>query len=225
MVDFQSRDTRRRSTDGTDATGDGDADDRDASDDAGRPDGDAPATEESRRDDPETGLRAAVLTVSDAVTHRDDPWGDAVAEALAAAGHEVAVREVLRASHDTVQQTVDTLVDRRDVDAVVTAGGVGVAPDDVTVEAVRPLVGKGLPGFGELFRRRYADAVGTDAVATRATAGIVDGTPVFCLPGDADGAALGTREIVAEQAPRLVARATGTGTGAEAETRTDAAGE
>lgn len=114
---------------------------------------------------------------------------------------------MLRTAHDSVQQTVDTLVKRDDVSVVVTTGATGVGPGDVTIAAIHPLVDKALPGFGELFRRRYAKSVGTDVVATRAMAGIVDATPVFCLPGDPEAARLGVSEIVVEQAERLASQA------------------
>ncbi|ESS05412.1 MAG: molybdopterin biosynthesis enzyme [uncultured archaeon A07HB70] len=77
-----------------------------------------------------------------------------------------------------------------------------MTPDDVTVEAVEGLFDKRLPGFGELFRRRSYDEVGTRVVGTRATAGVVDGVPVFCLPGSANAAQLGADLVVAE-APHL----------------------
>ncbi len=206
MVDFQSRDTNRgRTTHEPDDDGDDEADETTAStDDPSSTDGDVSPGEADG-----ASVSAAVVTVSDTRTHEDDPGGDAVVEALESAGHAVATREVLRTAHDSVQQTVDTLTGREDVTAVVTTGGTGVAPRDVTIEAVHPLVDKGLPGFGEEFRRRYAEAVGTDALGTRATAGVVDGTPVFCLPGDPEAARIGTAELVAEQAARLARLATG----------------
>jgi len=80
----------------------------------------------------------------------------------------------------------------------VTTGGTGVTPDDVTVEAVEPLFEKRLPGFGELFRRLSYEEIGTQAIATRATAGIADGVPVFCLPGSESAVRLGTEEIIVE---------------------------
>ena len=87
---------------------------------------------------------------------------------------------------------------------IVTTGGTGVTPDDVTVEAVGPLFDKELRGFGELFRRYSEAEIGTRVVATRATAGIVDGVPVFCLPGSENAAKLGTGEIVVPEVAHLV---------------------
>lgn len=209
MVDFQSRDTNRGRT--MDEPDDAEEDESDGTTASGASPDDRPseAGDVSPGEADESSVSAAVVTVSDTRTHEDDPGGDAVVEALEAAGHAVATREVLRTAHDSVQQTVDTLTGREDVTAVVTTGGTGVAPRDVTIEAVHPLVDKGLPGFGEGFRRRYAEAVGTDAIGTRATAGIADRTPVFCLPGDPEAARIGTAELVVEQAARLARLATG----------------
>lgn len=148
-------------------------------------------------------LGAAVVTVSSSRGVDEDPAGDAIVAAFEAAGHDVAVREVVNDDLDGIQSTVDRLVGRDDVQVVVTTGGTGVTPDDVTIEAVRPLLGTELPGFGELFRRLSYDEVGTRVVGTRAVGGITRGVPVFCLPGSENAARLGAEEIVVEEAPHL----------------------
>lgn len=148
-------------------------------------------------------LRYAVVTVSSSRGHEDDPAGDAIESAAEAAGDEVVVREVVGDDFDGVQGTVDRLVDRDDVDCVVTTGGTGVTPDDVTVEAVTPLLDKELPGFGELFRSMSREEIGTMVVGTRATAGVAGGVPVFCLPGSENAARLGSEEIIVEEAGHL----------------------
>ncbi|EMA44076.1 MogA/MoaB family molybdenum cofactor biosynthesis protein [Halococcus saccharolyticus] len=165
-------------------------------------------------------IGVGVVTVSTSRTLEDDPAGDAITAAIEDTDHEVATRELVDDDHDGIQGSVDALVGREDVDCVVTTGGTGVTPDDVTIEAVRPLFGKELPGFGELFRALSREEIGTRVVATRATAGVVDrsssgggtedagnGVPVFCLPGSEDAARLGV-DIVIEEAPHLAGLAT-----------------
>jgi len=198
MVDFQSRDRQTRGRDdededpsGADPSADPDSDDDDSTTRS--------TDDETGAPTPSTGV--AVVTIADDRTVDTDSVGDAVVEALD--GHDLVTRELLGRSHDSVQAAVDALVKRSDVDAVVTVGGTGVGSRDVTIEAVHPLFEKALPGFGELFRRRYYETVGTDVIATRATAGIADETPVFCLPGSVAAARLGTSEIVTEQVGRL----------------------
>lgn len=85
-----------------------------------------------------------------------------------------------------------------DADAVVICGGTGLTHLDLTIEAVEPLFEKTLPGFGEVFRWKSLEEVGTRAILTRATAGIVQGRPVFCLPGSPNAARLGMELILAE---------------------------
>jgi molybdenum cofactor biosynthesis protein B len=149
-------------------------------------------------------LGVAVVTVSSSRTLDDDPSGDRIESLLTDEGHEAVVRELIPDEYDGVQGTVDRLVERDDVDLVVTTGGTGVTPDDVTVEAVAPLLDKELPGFGELFRRRSHEEIGTRTIATRAMAGIDEGVLVCCLPGSEAAVRLGVAELIVPEAPHLV---------------------
>lgn len=137
-----------------------------------------------------------ILTVSTSRTLDGDPSGDAIAEAATAEGHEVVTRELVGDKFDAVQSAVNQLVSRGDVDVVISTGGTGVSPDDVTVEAIDPLLDKDLPGFGEAFRRQSFEDIGAKVIATRATAGVSDGVPVFALPGSEDAVRLGVEEII-----------------------------
>ncbi|WP_436925168.1 molybdenum cofactor synthesis domain-containing protein [Halosimplex amylolyticum] len=152
-------------------------------------------------------LGVAVVTVSSTRTADDDPSGDVIAEVVEAADHEVVTREILRDDLDGVQTSLLRLTGRDDVDVVVTTGGTGVTPDDVTVEAARPLFDRELPGFGELFRILSYEEIGTRAMASRATAGMVEGVAVFCLPGSEAAVRLGTEELVVKEMGHLVSLA------------------
>ncbi|MEZ3116544.1 molybdenum cofactor biosynthesis protein B [Halobaculum sp. MBLA0147] len=145
----------------------------------------------------------AVVTVSSSRRLAEDTAGDAIVAAVESADDEVVVRELVADEFDGVQSRVAGLADRADIDCVVTTGGTGVTPDDVTVEAVRDLFDTELPGFGELFRELSRDEIGTRVIATRATAGIVGSVPVFCLPGSENAARLGAEELVTAEAAHL----------------------
>ncbi|VTT87929.1 Molybdenum cofactor biosynthesis protein MoaB [Halorubrum sp. DM2] len=149
-------------------------------------------------------VAVAVVTVSSSRSADEDPAGDYVAAAFEDAGHEIAVRELIGDDYDSVQGTVDRLARRKDTDAVVTTGGTGVTPDDVTPEAVRGLFAKRLPGFGELFRRLSYEEIGTRTIGSRATAGVVSATPVFCLPGSENAVRLGVDEVILPEVSHLV---------------------
>ncbi|MBX0287547.1 molybdenum cofactor biosynthesis protein MoaB [Halomicroarcula sp. F28] len=159
-----------------------------------------PAAQTAGTTTPSRAVDVAVVTVSGDRAALED----SITGAFEAAGHTVVRRERLQGGYDAIQQMVDTLVDRDVVDVVVTVGGVGLTADDMAIEAVHPLLEKALPGFGEAFRARLADHIGTGIVGVRSTAGISDGTLVFCLPGDAEAAELAVGEILATEAPVLV---------------------
>ncbi|MFB6105347.1 MAG: molybdenum cofactor biosynthesis protein B [Halobacteriaceae archaeon] len=215
MVDFQSRDARRShgggaadeaSDDGTPADGEsggGDATDEDA----GARGDHASAHDHPHDHDAPVTLGFGVVTVTSSRSVAEDASGDTIVSLVEAEDHEVVTRELVGDDYDRVQDVVDNLVGRSDVDAVVTTGGTGVTPDDVTVEAVTPLVDKHLPGFGELFRARSREEVGTKVIATRATAGVAEGVPVFCLPGSESAVELGVREVILPEVSHLVALA------------------
>jgi len=211
MVDFQSRDTRY--TDDDDDEGEEDGDGEPAADATPEPTGHADehshdhAGDDHHAHDKGT-LGVGIVTISSTRTREDDPAGDVIQAAVEDAGHDVAVRDVVRDNYDGIQNALDALVGRSDVDLVVTSGGTGVTPDDVTVEAAEPLFDKELPGFGELLRLLSYETVGTKAICTRATAGIADGVPVFCLPGSENAAKLGIEEIVVPEASHLAGLAT-----------------
>lgn len=149
-------------------------------------------------------VAVAVVTVSTSRSLDEDPSGDYVANAFEEAGHEVAVRELIGDDYDSVQGAVDRLSRRADTDVVVTTGGTGVTPDDVTPEAVEGLFAKELPGFGELFRRLSYAEVGTRTVGSRAVAGVADATLVFCLPGSENAVRLGVDEVILPEVGHLV---------------------
>lgn len=213
MADFDDRETPSRPTsiDGTEPGGDDDTPAHRAetappgnhSEDANADDDHHHAHDHDHHAHDLKTIRAAVVTVSSTRSLDDDPSGDAIVAALETDGHEITTRELVVDDLDGVQGRVAALVERDDVDVVVTTGGTGVTPDDVTVEAVRPLFDKRLPGFGELFRRRSESEIGTRVVGTRAIAGISDGVPVFCLPGSEPAAELGATEIIVPEAGHL----------------------
>jgi molybdenum cofactor biosynthesis protein B len=153
-------------------------------------------------------LGVAVVTVSSSRSIDEDAAGDAVVAAFENAGHEVVDRHLVDDDYDGVQSTIDHLVDREDVDVIVTTGGTGVTPDDVTVDAADDIFGKRLPGFGELFRRLSYEEIGTRVIGSRSTAGVSRGVPVFCLPGSEAAARLGAEEVIVPEAPHLAGLAT-----------------
>jgi len=163
-----------------------------------------------------TTVEFGVLTVSSSRTSESDASGDRLVTAIEGAGHAVAVRDLVTDDERTIRERVGEMVDTDGVDAVVTTGGTGLSPEDVTVEAVRPLFDREIPGFGEQFRARSVEQVGLHGMLTRATAGVADGVPVFCLPGSEQAADFGVTELVLPVVGHVVGL-TDHGTGADHE--------
>lgn len=133
------------------------------------------------------GARAAVVTVSDR-SHgglRHDSSGPLLADLLADLGFEVGPVVVVPDEVDAVQEAVRSAVSAGH-DVVVTTGGTGFAPRDITPEAVRPLLERDAPGIVEALRQHRRDEVPT-TILSRAVAGTIGATFVLTLPGSTGG--------------------------------------
>ncbi|RQH00305.1 MogA/MoaB family molybdenum cofactor biosynthesis protein [Natrarchaeobius oligotrophus] len=169
-------------------------------------------------------LGAGVVTIASTRTLESDAAGEAIGTAIERAGHDLATREHVGPDHDRVQAIVLRIIERKDVDVVVTAGAAGVEPSDVAIEAIEPLLEKELSSFRELFTTLAYQEVGTRVVAARTLAGVAQGTLVFCLPGNVDAARLGIEEIIVPEAAHLVELVRTDGTASDGD-ETDSAAE
>ena len=128
-------------------------------------------------------LGVAVLTVSDTRTLDDDKSGATLAERVEKAGHKVADRAIVTDDVSAISAKVGHWVDRDDVDIVITTGGTGFTGRDVTPDALEPMFEKRMDGFSTLFHQISFEKIGTSTLQSRATAGLIKTTFVFCLPG------------------------------------------
>lgn len=128
-------------------------------------------------------LRIAVLTVSDSRTKETDKSGALLAERLTSAGHDLAHKAIVTDDIEAIRAQVRPWVDDEDVDVIISTGGTGFAPRDVTPEALKPLFRREMDGFSILFHQASYGTVGFATLQSRAFAGQVDETFVFCLPG------------------------------------------
>lgn len=151
-----------------------------------------------------TRLRFAIVTMSDSRDRAHDASGDALAELAKAAGHEVALRSLVRDEPSAIREAFEAALAEPGVQVVVGTGGTGLAPRDVTPETVRLLFERDLPGFGELFRMLSWQEVGSAAMASRAEAGVANGRLVFLLPGSTKACRLAMERLILPEAPHLV---------------------
>ncbi len=127
----------------------------------------------------------AVLTISDSRTEDNDKSGGLLVERVKKTGHQVADRKIVTDDIHQIRAQVCQWIADSDVQVILTTGGTGVTGRDGTPEAVRPLLDKEITGFGEMFRVLSYDRIATSTLQSRALAGVVNATYIFCLPGSA----------------------------------------
>ena len=147
-------------------------------------------------------VRCFVLTISDTRTAGTDTSGDAIAQALAGAGHEVAGRRIVRDDPAAVGEIVRT--ESANVQVIVTTGGTGITARDSTYEAISTLLDKKLDGFGELFRMLSYEEIGSAAMLSRACAGSIGTTAIFSLPGSEAAVRLAMEKLILPEIGHVV---------------------
>ena len=130
-----------------------------------------------------TALNVAVLTVSDTRTRDSDTSGAFLEEALVAAGHILADRQIVIDDVYQLRAIVSQWIADPKVEVILTTGGTGFSGRDSTPEALSPLFDKSIDGFGEVFRALSLEEIGSSTVQSRALAGMANGTVIFCMPG------------------------------------------
>ena len=128
-------------------------------------------------------LSIAVLTISDTRTEQTDTSGGLLMERLQAAGHQLAAKGIVTDAVDAIQAKVREWSVDPAIDVILTTGGTGFAPRDVTPEAIRPLLARVMDGFSVVFHQVSQTTVGISTLQSRALAGQIDETFIFCVPG------------------------------------------
>lgn len=150
----------------------------------------------------ETGLtpvRIAVLTVSDTRDEESDTSGAILAERIGQAGHVLAARAIVPDDRTAIRAQVAGWIAAGAADVVITTGGTGLTGRDVTPEALEPLFDKRIEGFSVVFHMVSYGTVGLSTLQSRATAGIIGGVFVFCLPGSNGAVRDGWDKVISAQ--------------------------
>ena len=132
---------------------------------------------------PFISLSIAVLTVSDTRTLSEDRSGDVLSARVTDAGHHLGARAIVEDDIEAIQRQLTAWVDDADIDCIITTGGTGFTGRDVTPDALEPLFDKRMDGFSIAFHMLSHAKIGTSTIQSRATAGLIGTTFVFCLPG------------------------------------------
>lgn len=152
-------------------------------------------------------LGFAVVTVSDSRQPDDDASGRMIRDLAQAAGHRIDDSTLVSDDVAAIRAAVRRMLDRPGVDVVVTTGGTGLSPRDVTLEAVGPMLERPVEGFGELFRMLSWQQVGAAAMLSRAAAGLIGTRAVFLLPGSPKAVSLAMEALILPEAAHLLGQA------------------
>jgi molybdenum cofactor biosynthesis protein B len=149
-------------------------------------------------------LGFAVLSVSDTHTEEDDPSGHLARTLLEKAGHKVVHYSLVANSVADVRERLEPWLHEAGVEAAVTVGGTGVSSRDLTVTALEGMGGKRLEGFGEVYRSLSFAEVGPLAIISRASLFVIQGKPVFALPGSERAVRTALEKLIVPAAIHLV---------------------
>jgi len=155
------------------------------------------STEQHRKEAP-ASVNCMIVTVSDTRTPDTDKSGQLIRQLLEAHGSYRVVRyEIVRDDYTDIQQLLRQAAENLDVEAVLLNGGTGISGRDTTYEAVKTLLYKEMPGFGEIFRLlSFTDDIGAAAILSRAVAGTIGTTAVFSMPGSTGAVKLAMTRLI-----------------------------
>lgn len=150
------------------------------------------------------GLRIGIITMSTTRSLAEDESGHWMAEKAGEEGHSVVMHQVVPDDAGIIAKTLMDSIRDFSPQVILMNGGTGASPKDVTIEAVKPLFQKELTGFGTLFAQLSFAEIGSAAILSRAAAGVIQNTAVFCMPGSVKACRLACGELIFPDLGHLV---------------------
>lgn len=136
----------------------------------------------------------------------EDLSGKKMMELVLSKGHSVSKYELVCDDPSMIIESVNHALDSN-ADIIITSGGTGLASKDISIETLVPLFEKEMPGFGELFRYKSIEQIGSSIILTRASAGILKGKVLFCIPGSPAAVELALSEIILPETGHVIKHA------------------
>ena len=152
-------------------------------------------------------IEVAVLTVSDTRNYETDKGGQLIQTLLKDENINIKREnyQIVKDDQEAIHSQLQTWLQQKNIDVIITTGGTGIAQRDVTIEVVRPLLDKEIEGFGELFRYlSYTEDVGTRSLLSRAVAGTHDKALIFALPGSTGAIKLAINKLIKPELNHLI---------------------
>lgn len=152
-------------------------------------------------------IRIGVISVSTTRSEENDESGGWIKKTAINEGHDVVFYQVVPDAVYIITETIRKAIHGLNPQALLLTGGTGISSKDVTIEAVRPLFEKELTAFGPLFCQLSFEEIDSAALLSRATAGVIGKTLVFCLPGSLKACKLACKALIFPELGHLVKHA------------------
>ena len=149
-------------------------------------------------------VKTGIITVSTTRSLKDDKSGHWISKRAKKEGHEVVFHQVITDEIEIITRTVLDVIKDPAPQAIIVTGGTGISSKDVTIEAVRPLFTKELTAFGPIFAQLSFEQIDSAAILSRATAGVIEKTILFCMPGSINACKLACKAIIFPELGHLV---------------------
>ena len=159
------------------------------------------------KEDTKNSFKCSILTISssryekygntDRPERAEDVSGKLIWGMMQVQGSEIVNYELVPDNLETIREAFKKAI-YSDADIIISSGGTGLSPTDITIEAVNPYFEKEMPGFGELFRYKSLEQIGNSVMLTRAVAGVARKKVIFCLPGSPNAVKLALELILPE---------------------------
>ncbi|NOY69670.1 MAG: molybdenum cofactor biosynthesis protein MoaB [Deltaproteobacteria bacterium] len=141
-------------------------------------------------------IRMAVITVSSSRDEKTDKSGKWIKKRAKREKADIVFYTIVTDDRDLISKTLTDVIAEQAPHVVVLTGGTGISRQDVTIEAVRPFFEKEMTAFSALFARLSFEQIDSAAILSRATAGLVGETAVFCIPGSLTACKLACNELI-----------------------------
>jgi molybdenum cofactor biosynthesis protein B len=164
----------------------------------------ASATHHEHKSHAPKSIGCMVITCSDTRTPDTDTSGQLIQKLLKEQGHTVAAYHLVKDEPSKIKAKIKTAVTNKKIQAIIINGGTGISRRDSTFEAVDAMLEKRLDGFGEVFRYLTYQEIGSPAIMSRATAGIIKGRVLFSTPGSENAVRLAMEKLILPELGHLV---------------------
>jgi len=145
-----------------------------------------------------------IVTVSSTRSLEDDNSGRWISKRAKKEGHDVVVHRVVPDNAEAIAELIHKIINDGVAQVVLLTGGTGISSKDVTIEAIRPFLTKELSAFGPLFAQLSFEQIDSAALLSRATAGLIGDTVLFCIPGSLKACKLACKALIFPELGHLV---------------------